>query len=267
MDKMLLIGALASLLIACSSGGGAGDEDADAAAGNDLQALEQMDRQFSFDPDQALDAIYSCSRSGSRLEYLFDLRSGGDLTLAVPLDTGDVAYRSGTHHIQNGVISLNIPPNDLLILDEQSTETLVHLGMIVAFKTPNMLCGMVGHRYDDPGATALNVSYACPIVREGPASDVENVFEFQITNGNPRFSVPGSIFRQRDRHVNGATNPFIKRGYGIYRRQGDQYYGLFYYPGANPFDDFNIVTGSFANSDQQIRVNQLPGGAQVCQLR
>jgi hypothetical protein len=57
--------------------------------------------------------------------------------------------------------------------------------------------------------------------------------------------------------------PFIQRGYGIYRRIGRRYYGYF----GSQFDDYNVVTGAFSNGNDVVQIDQLPDGFSECRRR
>ena len=136
------------------------------------------------------------------------------------------------------------------------------LGLVYQFTTPNMQCIAYGH--DDDDVSGDNASaYLCPEFSEGPASSQDNAFEFVHRAFPFDLPVPGSTFRQRNRYVQFNDQPLIARGYGIYRRAGDNFYAYF----GDQFDDFQIVSGSFLNNGQQIMLDQLPAGGNQCNAR
>ncbi len=95
-------------------------------------------------------------------------------------------------------------------------------------------------------------------------SDDENDIEFVLQTIPFKLFVPGSAFRQRDRSIAGTIQPLILRGYGLYRRLGNDFY-VFFAPAT--FDDFNVLQGVFKNGDLQISVNQLEPARGDCILR
>ena len=248
INRFCLMG-LAVLTVACGdAGGGTGP-------GPGGPSLEQVNAQFPFAPNTPMSVHFLCLLTSSSLEYELHLRDDLSFTIAARLDTGDVAAASGTYSYRNDVISLRSNPNNFISLDEQSTSITPALGIVYAFATQVMRCVAVGHEHDDP-STIVGEQYMCPELSEGPVSSQVNAFEFDV-------AFPGSIFRHRNRWVLDRDQPFIQRGYGIYRRIGRRYYGYF----GSQFDDYNVVTGAFSNGNDVVQIDQLPDGFSECRRR
>ncbi len=126
-------------------------------------------------------------------------------------------------------------------------------GLVAAFQTPNMICGAIGHR-ENPAEFGNTVHYDCPNINIQAVSFDVNAIEFTLRTIPFNLTVPGSAFRARDRFVSGNPSALIRRGYGLYRRDGDDFY-VFFAPGT--FDDSNVLSGRFDNGDLQISVDQL----------
>jgi len=260
---------VATLLLGCIDTGRGGPGPGVSPGPDDRalapMTLDELNARFPFDGDRTLDAMYGCERAGSGLYYILDLQADGRLDVYATLDNHDIVRRSGTHAMSGGVLSVRLPPNDFLILDEQTTRTAPIMGTLGGFLTPNMGCAIIGHRMDDPSMSTPNASYGCPTYSEGPGSTVQNVFEFQAMNESPAFAIPGSIFRQRDRYPTTSGSPLTTRGYGVYRREGDRFYGFW----GTAFNDYEngIVTGTFSADGGSITVDQEPAANQVCNRR
>jgi hypothetical protein len=244
------------------SGGNGGGGGGTAGGGNQQTVQSEIDQLFPFTPNQPFDVIFVCGRNNSQLAYYFDFRSDGTFNVYITLDNGQEVSFSGTYLFTNDQIRMVALNNPILPLDETTTGIVPHLGLVGEFATPNMKCGALGHRGNDPGLETFK-SYRCPLIHIGAVSDEENAFEFVHSAIPFNRIVPGSIFRQKDVNVSGNTNPIVRRGYGIYRRVGDTFYADF----ANQFDDVNLLKGSFANADQQISVEQLEPSAGPCNRR
>ncbi|MCG3116239.1 MAG: hypothetical protein LLH30_11210 [Candidatus Manganitrophus sp. SA1] len=256
---VLLIGLFLS---GCGSGGSGGNGGGGAGGGNQQAVQNEIDRLFPFTPNQPFDVIFVCGRSNSQLTYYFDFRSDGSFNVYITLDNGqDVAF-SGTYSYANDRIRMVALNNPILPLDETTTDIVPHMGLVGEFTTPIMQCGALGHRENDPRMESFK-SYLCPLINIGRVSDEENAFEFVHSAIPFNLTVPGSIFRQKDVHVSGMTNPIVRRGYGIYRRVGDTFYADF----GNQFDDHNLLKGTFANGDQKISIEQLEPSAGPCNRR
>lgn len=243
----------------CGQGGGGGNNN----AGLNQQALlDQVNQRFPFTPNQPFDVIYACQRLNSQLLYTFDFNSNGTFDLYSTLNNNQDIMVSGTYTYQNDEIHM-LSQNNFLPLDETSVNIESLFGLLYRFQTANMDCIAIGHRYNDPMREfSTTVNYSCPNINITQTYYDNNAIEFAHQNMPFNLTVPGSAFRQRDRNINGATQPNILRGYGIYRRAGDEFYVYF----NNQFDDVNILTGSFMNGDLQISVDQLEPGAGNCSL-
>lgn len=249
---------LTASIIFTGCGGGS---DGDTGNNNQGTFMDQVNQLFPFSDNDPIDVVYICQRVNSNLLYYFDLNPDGSFRTYLTVDTGDDYFFDGTYDYSNKKIHLT-SLNNILPLDETSDSITPQLGLIYKFTTPNMLCIAYGHEYDDV-ATDTASSYSCPEFSEGPASSQENAFEF-IHRAFPfDLQVPGSTFRQRDRHVQSNNQPIVARGYGVYRRAGDNFYAYF----ADQFDDYQIVSGSFLGNGQQIEVDQLPSGSNRCNHR
>jgi hypothetical protein len=185
--------------------------------------------------------------------------------------SNDEITLTGTYAYQNGVITFN-PLNGLTLYPEVSLAIETYLGMIVHFTAavsaqgadPNqaiLSCYAVGHGYNDSAQEFLR-HYDCPLKSQNITYE-SNAIEFTPqASVHSGLTVAGGIFRHRERDNDQLfDNPLIRRGYGIYRRDGDQYYGYFY----NQFDDANLISGTFSSGDMQISVNEL--GLSGCNFR
>lgn len=253
-DKTALTTVAAAFVLAACGGGD------DAATGGDLQA--EIDAKFPYVANQPIDVTYVCGRSNSRLTYYFDLDADGAFTVFFETDTFQQLSFSGRYTHANGVLRLVALNNNILPLDESSTRVVPHLGMVGEFETPTMRCGAVAHGHNDPARAGWK-SYGCPSIRRGPAGDEDNAFEFDDASSPFAYTFFGGVFRQRDVHVVGASNPSVWRGYGIYRRDGDVFYADF----GHQFPDHNLLKGRFQAGDGQIVVDQLEPEAGACHRR
>lgn len=249
---------LISILTGC--GGGAGGNGNLPQAQQNL--LDQVNQRFPFTPNQPFDVIFACQRVNSQLLYNFDFNSNGTFDLYSSLNNGQDIMVSGTYTYQNDELHMT-SSNNFLPLDEVSINIEAQLGMVYRFQTANMDCIAMGHRYNDAAREfSTTVHYSCPKINIQAVSYDNNAIEFVHRNMPFNLAVPGSTFRQRDRNISGTTQPNILRGYGIYRRDGDNFTIYF----NNLFDDANVLTGSFRNGDLEISVDQLEPQAGNCQL-
>lgn len=246
---------MAMLLPACGGGGGGGVQSQQAL-------LDEINQKYAFTPNQPFDVIFACERSNSSLDYVFDFNSNGTFDLYSTLNNNQDVVFSGTYTYQNDEIHM-LSSNTFLPLDETSIDIGALMGMVYRFQTPNMACIAMGHRYNDPAREfSTTVHYTCPITNIQAVSYDENAIEFVHRTMPFDLAVPGSSFRQRDRNITGTTQPNILRGYGIYRRDGDDFYVYF----NNLFDDANILKGRFINGDTEISINQLEPDKGNCTL-
>lgn len=218
-------------------------------------SLEALNQRFGFEPNTPMNVYFGCVISGSQLLYQMQLTTDGAFVIASQLDTGDIAYATGRYTYESDVITLRTDPNNFVFLDEQTTSITPQLGIVYQFETQVMRCVANGHEEDDP-ETRVGQYYICPEFSEGSASTQVNAFEFDI-------SLPGSIFRDRNRNIRERGQPNILRGNGIYRRIGNQYVGYF----GNQFDDYNVVTGTFEDGNAIVQINELPDGYDHCNYR
>jgi hypothetical protein len=202
-----------------------------------------------------MNVYFGCVIAGSQLLYQMQLKDDGRFVVGAQLDTGDIAYASGTYTYREDVIHLRTNPNNFLFLDERTASITPQLGIVYEFETQVMRCVANGHEEDDP-LTRIARYYACPEFSEGAASSQVNAFEFDI-------GLPGAVFRDRNRYVLDRTQPNILRGNGIYRRIGAEYVGYF----GTQFDDYNVVTGTFQNANTAVQVDQLPPPHSTCTAR
>ncbi len=257
--KILPMCLLISLISACGGGGGS-------SSGNGSQSQQiledEINRVFPFTANQPFDVTFICAVRNSVLTHYFDFNTDSTFDVYVTDDTGQDITFSGIYDYTNNQINI-ISASFLLPLNETTTGIAPFMGMVSAFSTPNLACSAYGHGYNDP--VAINgASYACPYINVGPGSQEENVLEFVLPTGLPfNLPVPGSIFRQKDVWVSGAASAIITRGYGIYRRVGNTFYGAF----ANAFNDVNLLKGSFQNNDNELSIEQLEPTAGNCQIR
>lgn len=241
--------ALAALMALTGCGGG---EDAGFSA-VDAQRLAAIDAMFTAPTSGPLNIVYECQRSGSALFYYLYLRPDGTLDWQFQVDTGDTYQFSGVYSFNNGVVHLQIfDPG--FPLDETTTATTAHLGLVYTLTTPVTTCGAVGHGYDEAISVGVR-HYQCPRISLGAGSDTENAVELGA------LGLGGSVFRQRDTYPTGSIDPIIRRGYGVYRRVGDDVYAYF----GQSFDDANVLTGRLENGELRLRINEL-GDAGVCDL-
>ena len=247
MRRFFLSALIGPLLVlgACAAPGGGGDGP----------TLEQANARFTFTPNTAMNVYFGCILTNSQLFYQLQLREDSTFTIGAQLDTGDVAFATGTYAYENDAIRLRTNPNNFIFLDEQTTSIVPQLGLVYSFETQVMRCVANGHEEDDP-AGRIQHFYRCPEFSEGPASTQMNAVEFDI-------SLPGAIFRDRNRWVRGNDQPIILRGTGIYRRVGSEFVGYF----GNQFDDHNVVTGTFLNSNAAVQIDQLPAAFSECERR
>jgi hypothetical protein len=263
---VVVVGYVSLVLAGC--GGGSGEPG---VGGNNntnqtpnAQALQaEIAQQFPFVANVPFAVTFSCGRSNSQLTYYFDFRLDSTFQVYIELDNFQQVSFTGTYTYVGNAIRMVADPNNILMLDETTTQIVQHLGMVGEFYTPIMSCGAIGHRYNDV-ATDTFKSYDCPNINIQAASYEDNAFEFVHSGGNPfGFVVRGGIFRQRDVQVSGTTNPNVTRGYGIFRRVGNTFYADF----GGRFADHNLLKGAFVGGDQQLSVEQLQPSAGPCNRR
>lgn len=240
--------ALCLLLSACGGGGGGGG---DADTGTADEQLAAVDALFSVPESGPLNTVYECTRANSTLLYYLYLRPDGVLDWQFQVNTGDTYRFTGVYDHTSGFIHLQIFDAGFP-LDETTTATTRHLGLVHTLETAQMRCGAIGHGYDEPISVGVR-HYQCPRVSLGAGSDVENAVELGAAG------LGGSVFRQRDTYPTGSIDPIIQRGYGVYRRVGDEIYAYF----GDSFDDVNLLIGALTNGELQLQFNEF-GAAGIC---
>ena len=250
------------LLAACGSGGGSNGGDPDVALRAEIEQL------FPFTPNQPIEVIFQCARQGSVLVYFLDLKNDGTFDITITTDTGLDVFQAGTYTYLNNEIHLmtGSPAGAIIFnLDERSTAITPAFGLVAGFQTANMICAAIGHRYNDPAIEpATTVHYDCPNINFQTLSFDNSAIEFVLRTIPFNLAVPGSAFRARDRFITPSPQAFVLRGYGLYRRLGNDYYIVFA-PGT--FDDYNILSGVVNNGGLQISVNQLEPERGDCNLQ
>ncbi|MBT8491554.1 MAG: hypothetical protein KJO07_00730 [Deltaproteobacteria bacterium] len=194
-------------------------------------------------------------------------------------DTSEVFAFAGSYTFDGAQIRLQMPSGPTQPfpagLDESSDRIMPMLGMVAAFSTPQMICVAAGHGYDGPATRPL-ANYGCPTINIQAVSFEDNAVEFVHQAVPTGRSVAGSIFRQRDIQIDGQTFPQVARGYGIYRRTGDEFIATFRLPTdfadfaglgtlAPPFEN-NWLTGHF-QGESSVIVDQLTEDGTPCTLR
>ena len=249
---------------------------------------ERIENLFSFTPNQNFEALYICARRNSNLEWYFNFHADGSLDVLLTTDTNqDFSFR-GSYTYTNNQLTLLMDAGPLMPfpngLNEASTIIMPQFGLIAAFATSEMVAICIGHSLNTQQPPRVNANYDCPIINIQAATDEDNAIELVHTAVPTGFPVSGSIFRQKDTYVNGSVNPIIRRGYGIYRQSGNDFYATFriaedfvdFAQGrlpfnvgtiSSPFDDFNIISGTIEANGQELIVEQLQPEEGSCRLR
>ncbi|MCG8332549.1 MAG: hypothetical protein MI974_32995 [Chitinophagales bacterium] len=285
MKTFILILIFIPLLIATSC---IKENTPDPASLSENEVADLIEQTFPFTPNQPFNALYVCGRLGSQLEWYFLFDENNSMQVMFTTDTHDDYVFNGSYTYKNEELHLNMPGGATSPfpqgLDERSTVIMPKLGLVAAFATPEMICICQGHNLNTQAPPKAQANYDCPTINVQAASDEDNAIELMLRAAPFDLAVPGSIFRQQDTHINGLTNPVIRRGYGIYRTIGDRYYASFriaqdfaefanpnqlpisFTPGV-PFEDHNLISGTIQNSYQELIVDQLKPEAGPCTLR
>jgi len=125
-----------------------------------------------------------------------------------------------------------------------------------------MTCVAIGHR-ENTSEFGTTVHYDCPNINIQAVSFDDNAIEFVHRAVPYNLAVPGSAFRARDRYISGNPSALLARGYGLYRRAGDDFYIVFL---SGTFDDHDVLSGRFKNGDLQISIDQLEPGRGDCSV-
>lgn len=248
--SQLLVALCCAALVAC--GGGAGDNVPGGAEAQ--QALDELDARYPAPTSGMLNIVYQCGRANSSLTYYLYLRPDGVLDWQFTTDAHQTFRFNGLYSFANGAVQLEITDPGFP-LNENLSVTSSHLGLLTTLESLSMGCVSIGHGYDEQIDVGIR-HYQCPTVSQGAGSDVENAIELGADG------LGGSIFRQRDTYPTGSIDPIIRRGYGIYRLDGNRVYAFF----GNNFDDYSVLTGTLENGALRLRMDQM-GNAGVCDLR
>lgn len=278
----ILIVSIILLLASCTK------DDAISSSVNEESILQAVENRFNFTPNQNFEALYIARRINSNLDWYFNFHTNGTLDVLFTTDTNQDFSFSGTYTYTNNQITLlmdagiSMPfPNGL---NESSTVIMPQFGLVAAFATNEMVAVCVGHGLNTQQPPRVNANYDCPIINIQAATDEDNAIELVHTAVPTGFPVLGSIFRQKDTFVSGSANPIIRRGYGIYRQIGNDFYATFriaedfadfaqdrlpFDVGTinAPFDDFNVISGSIGANGQELIVEQLQPQEGPCRLR
>lgn len=274
---------LSALVFACTKDG----EDINPATATEAQLQDEIERRFTFTPNQPFEALYRCGRLNSRLNWYFLFHNDNTMQVLFTTDTHEDFAFDGTYTYENDEIRLMMPGGPTTPfpqgLDERTTVIMPQFGLVAAFATPEMVCICQGHNLNEQEPPKANANYDCPNINLQAASDEDNAIEFLLRNVPFEFPVPGSVFRQQDTYVQGMSNPLIRRATGIYRRDGDRFYATFRiardfaklagdrlpvaWNPELPFEDHNVLTGEFLNNGQGVIIDQLEPEAGACTLR
>ena len=252
-----------------------------------MELADQIDQKFPFTPNQPFTALYLCGRLNSQLAWYFLFQDNNQMQVLFTTDTHDNFVFDGSYEYINNELQLNLPGGPTSPfpqgLNERSTVIMPQFGLVAGFATPNMVCICQGHDLNDLDPPHAQANYDCPVINIEAASNEDNAIELVHRNVPFEFPVTGSIFRQQDTYINGQTNPIIRRGYGIYRQDGNRFYASFQLaqdfvdfatehlpvglnPGV-PFDDYNLISGTISPDGQELTVDQLVPESGPCSLR
>lgn len=249
---------------------------------------DTIENEFPFLPNQTFEALYVGTRIGSNLEWYFNFHEDGSLDVLFTTDMHQDFSFTGSYTYTNDQINIQMPAGPNMPfpagLNETSTVIMPQFGLVAGFATDQMVAICVGHGYNEQAPPRATANYGCPVINVQAASSEENAIELVHRSVPTEFPVFGSIFRQQDTHIQGAANPNVRRGYGIYRQLGNRFFATFsiardfanYAQGqlpfalgtvGVPFDDHNILSGTISANGQQLEVDQLSPGEGPCVLR
>ena len=263
------------------------EEAAPAAVAVEQQLRETIEDRFDFTPNRPFEAVYRCVRRNSRLDWYFIFHQDHSLQVLFTTDAYEDYAFDGRYTYNDDELHLTMPAGFNMPfpkgLDERSTVIMPQFGLVAAFATAEMVCICQGHNLNQQEPPKVQANYDCPSINIQAVSDEDNALEFLLRHVPFEIPVPGSIFRQQDTFVQGLTNPLIRRGTGIYRQEGDRFYATFRlaadfaaFAGDRlplplnpdpPFEDYNLLSGRFANGGREVIVDQLEPGAGPCTLR
>lgn len=243
-------------------------------------------QRFPFTPNQPFSATYICGRRNSNLIWHFQFSSNRNMRVLFTTDTYDDYAFDGTYSYQNDELRLMMPGGPTMPfpqgLDETSRVIMPQFGLIGGFATDNMICICEGHDYNVQAPPVNIAHYDCPEINIQAATYEDNAVEFVLQSLPFGQTVNGSIFRHQDTYIAGKTTPNIRRGYGIYRQDGDQFWATFSLyrdfvdfagnrlpfsvQASLPFDDYNLLSGRFISNDREVVIDQLMPEAGACRL-
>ncbi|MCB0630213.1 MAG: hypothetical protein R2824_35895 [Saprospiraceae bacterium] len=245
-----------------------------------------VDQRFPFTPNQPFSATYICGRRNSNLIWHFRFGTNQNMQVLFTTDTYDDYAFNGSYTYQNDQLRLMMPGGPTMPfpqgLDEVSRVIMPQFGLIGGFSTDNMICICEGHDMNVQAPPVQIAHYDCPEINIQAATYEDNAVEFVLQSLPFNQTVNGSIFRHQDTYISGKTNPNIRRGYGIYRQDGDQFWATFSlfkdfvdFAGNQlpfaiqtslPFDDFNLLSGRFGANDREVSIDQLSPETGPCRL-
>lgn len=268
--------------IACQKGPGAKPDGAPTE-----QAIRQeVDKRFPFTANQPFTATYICGRRNSNLVWHFRFRNTGQIQVLFTTDTYDDYSFDGSYTYQNDQLRLRMPGGPTMPfpqgLDETSRVIMPQFGLIGGFSTDNMVCICEGHELNNQCPPVNIAHYNCPEINIQAATYEDNAVEFLLQSLPFGQFVNGSIFRQQDTYIAGQSNPVIRRGYGIYRQDGSNFWATFSLlddfiqfagnqlpftlPAGRPFQDYNWLSGNFQQNGREISIEQLSPDSGPCSL-
>ena len=188
---------------------------------------------------RGLNAIYVCQDAqGTR--YALQLTPDGRLAAG---DGQSPPQEQGTYSFFNQQIRLTLPT---LSFDQVSTQLVQEKGLILAFETPSLFCGLMGH---DRGP-AIEGYAQCPTIKYVPSVGWQkNAFEF--------YSNHSVKWRQWDEYV-AFSDTTYSESYGIYLIEGNVLSMVF------PFREKEDVLTGTINQDYTFLINELEPQSGPC---
>ena len=288
MKNLLWLLAITILWAGCDMQGDIPDGGNGNAAPDEPELENTIAETFPFTPNQPFSALYYCGRLGSQLSWYFLFEENNNLQALFTTDTHQDFVFNGSYTYTSNELRLQMPGGPASPfpqgLNESSTVIMPSMGLIGAFATSQMVCVCMGHELNPQAPPSAEANYDCPTINVQAATDEDNAIELMHRSVPFEFAVPGSIFRQQDTHINGMNNPQIRRGYGIYRTDGNRFYANFrlaqdlyefatpqqlpvdLQPGV-PFEDYNLISGQIQAGYQELTVDQLSPESGPCRLR
>ncbi len=174
---------------------------------------------------------YGCvDPAGALYEMKFDGQGG---FVWYFITTGDQPVPNGQYSVVGDQIRIVIPGFDVggADFDETSTQAIVKLGMLAAFRTPRLACGAFRHDFDQ--GTIQSADYSCNPYSGGPDLTYFPVFRLGGLEGTRNSALynqlqPGNAFWSTQKDIAGSISN--EDYYGIYRQVGSKV--CMYFPGA-----------------------------------